>query len=74
MITKAGRYISDASKEIAGPTVTAFAASAAEKIKDLYRNNKEIVISVSVATTVYLLMKPSKRKKEEEGIASGKKK
>lgn len=63
ILTTAGKYITNTSKGIAGPAVTAFATAAAEKIKDLYHNNKEIVISISVATTVYLLMKPKLPKK-----------
>ena len=39
-----------------------------EKLKEFYGNNKEVVISVSVAATVYFLMKEKKPKKEKSGI------
>jgi cytosine/uracil/thiamine/allantoin permease len=50
---------------LAGPTITRLTSETAEKMKDIYQNHREIVISVTVATAVYLIMRKKEQKKEE---------
>lgn len=64
-LTNAGKFIANAAVELVGPAGKAMAESAADKAKEFYQNHKEIVLSVSVATTVYLLMRKKEGKKEE---------
>ena len=59
-LKNAGKTLAETSREVAGSVARKIPAETADKVKDLYRNNKEIVISVSVAAAVYLIM----RKKE----------
>ena len=64
VVKSVGSYLVNASKDIALPIISKVTNETAEKIKDIYKNNKEIVISVSVATVVYLIMRPKKLKNE----------
>jgi len=62
VVKSIGAYIINTSKDLAEPIISKVSNETAEKIKEIYRNHKEIVISVSVATAVYLIMKPKKPK------------
>jgi hypothetical protein len=66
VITSAGNTIKYASNQYLVPFASKMATSASEKAKEIYSNHKEIIISTTVALTVYLIMRKRDEKKPEK--------